>query len=354
MPLHDMKLRLEPLDQAEFVHYASTGLTVTSHAQHIRVEHDGVTQTFALPVSTWERPILPFRLLRRASRLDKCNVLPIFENGKLTALVAVRQGRVYRIDYPSGTLVVTLRLERCRVVLHQSMCTTPAGHIYFGEYGANRNRKPVPVYRSLDAGRSWEKIYEFPAGSTKHVHGCFWDPHAKRVWVCTGDFANENILLSADEDFRSVEQYGDGSQTWRTCAPLFFPDSVVWPMDSQLETSYLCRFDRRTKTVEKLQAFPGPVWYLKQLTDGWYVLATANEQGVGVTDDHAHVLVSRDALHWEPLHKVRHDGLPKYWFKFGVIAFADGPQSSGEFYLFAEALTGMDGRAFRCALVPND
>jgi hypothetical protein len=33
------------------------------------------------------------------------------------------------------------------------------------------------------------------------------------------------------------------------------------------------------------------------------------------------------------------------YFKFGVLAFADGPQSSKEFVLFGEALKGLDGRS---------
>ena len=78
-----MKLRLEPLEQTEFVHYASADLLVTSCAQRIAVRYGGVSRTYDLPVSVWERPILPYRLLRRASRLDKCNVLPIFEDGAL-------------------------------------------------------------------------------------------------------------------------------------------------------------------------------------------------------------------------------------------------------------------------------
>ena len=106
-----MKLRLEPLEQTEFVHYASADLLVTSWRSGSRCDMAACRATYDLPVSAWERPILPYRLLRRASRLDKCNVLPIFEDGALTALVAVRQGRIYRVEYPSGKMAITLRLR---------------------------------------------------------------------------------------------------------------------------------------------------------------------------------------------------------------------------------------------------
>ena len=39
------------------------------------------------------------------------------------------------------------------------------------------------------------------------------------------------------------------------------------------------------------------------------------------------------------------------YFKFGVVAFADGPQNSDDFVLFGEALQGMDGRVIRASIV---
>lgn len=343
-------MRLHRVAHAEIIHYASAETTISSHANKVRIEHREDRHVVELPARAWELAPLRFRLSRRALRLDKCNVMPVFEDSRLTAVVVIRQGRVYHVAYPSGTITETLHLRQCRNVLHQSICVSDAGHFYFGEYGSNPSRETVPVYRSIDAGRSWHVIYEFPKGSVRHVHGCHWDPIAKRVWVSTGDFENENVMLSADENFSSPDWHGDGGQAWRTCHPFFLPEAVIWAMDSQLETSHLCRFDRTNGRLEKLQPFPGPVWYGKALTDGWFVLATANEIGPGVKDDSSHVFASRDALDWQPVLRVRHDGFPKGYFKFGVIGFADGAQSSREFYLFAEALSGMDGRAYRCAI----
>ena len=121
-------------------------------------------------------------------------------------------------------------------------------------------------------------------------------------------------------------------------------------MDSQLETSFLCKLDRATGTLTRHQSFPGPVWYAKDLSDGWFVLATANEIGVGVKDKNCHIFASKDAINWQKVLSIPHDGWPKRYFKFGVIGFADGKQSSENFFLFAEAVKGMDGRAYRCQL----
>jgi hypothetical protein len=341
------------LPKAEIVHYADRDTWIASHARQVTVRWAGQQKRFCLPSTLPRRLVMPFRLLRRLLRLDKMNAVPVFCDSGLEAIVVIRAGNVYRIAWDSGAVAHTLALRQCRNALHQSVCTSESGYLYFGEYGSNATRRSVPVYRSVDRGRSWQVIYEFPAGSVKHVHGCHWDPYEKRVWICTGDFKNESCMVVADEQFDTVEQLGDGSQLWRTCCPFFQEDHVLWAMDSQLETSYVVRMKRSDRSVEKIQPLPGPVWYGKHFADGLFCIATANEIGQGVKDSYAHMLVSRNGLNWSPLMKVKGDWLPKGYFKFGVLGFADGSQSSDHFYLFAEALRGMDGKAFRCSILPR-
>ena len=102
--------------------------------------------------------------------------------------------------------------------------------------------------------------------------------------------------------------------------------------------------------MEKGCVFPGPVWYQKRLTDGYYVATTAREIGPGVHDRYAHLMVSKDLEHWEDVHRFEHDGLPQRYFKSGVVGFADGPETSDSFYMFFEAIKGLDGKSTRCRL----
>src|SRR5690554_8120333 len=67
------------------------------------------------------------RLARRAARLDKCNAFPVFADGRVVALVAIRLGQVYRVDVRTGEVTPTLTLRNCRNVLHQAICVTPKG-----------------------------------------------------------------------------------------------------------------------------------------------------------------------------------------------------------------------------------
>lgn len=340
-----MKLKSEAEAGHEIVHFAEGDTVVSSRHNSVVVRRGDEKTVVRLPESILKRTIGVSRLIRRALRLDKCNVVPHGDN-----LIIIRQGQVWLYRSDVAQLVPTLKLRNCRNVLHQSICTGPDGALYFGEYGANKVRDSVPVYCSRDGGKSWFEIYTFSPGSIKHVHGCFYDKFTDRVWVCTGDFEGENWILSADRDFQDVKKFGDGQQRYRTCNLIFTEDAVHWLMDSQLEPSFHIRFDRKSEEISIGQKMMGPVWYVKELSDGYCLAATAQEIGAGVLDDKTHLYCSNDLKHWETLQVFEHDGLPKRYFKFGVIGFADGMQSSQDFYMFAEAIKGMDGKALKCRL----
>ena len=340
-----MDLELREIKDCEIVHHASEGMRISSQYRTVTVQKSDARYSIKLPSDGWMGVFGRSRLFRRALRLDKCNVVPVQEG-----LVVIRQGKVFHYDQKKGKLSETLKLKNCRNVLHQAVLVRDGKDIIFGEYGNNPDRLDVPVYRSRDDGKTWQIVFTFSAGTIKHVHGCYWDPFEEKVWLFTGDFSGECRILVADPEFKDLEWIGDGQQQFRACNAFFTPETVHWVMDSQLETSHHMRLDRKTRQVKQLDGFPGPVWYIKELNDGWYLAATAQEIGPGVHDDYAHLLASRDLIHWQEVFKAPHDRWPKRYFKFGVIGFADGPQSSKNFYIFSEALKAMDGKSFLCQL----
>jgi hypothetical protein len=345
-----VKLKVaQTLKDREIAHHADGELLVTSRHNRVYIQQAGSEQTLRLPTAGWERVAGVSRIVRRGRRLDKCNVVPVGPSGE--QFVIMRQGTVYHYELDTDELHETLELSNCRNVLHQSIEVIDDSFVVFGEYGSNSERKSVPVYLSRDAGRSWHVAYEFEPGAIRHVHGCYWDSYAERIWMLTGDYEGECYFVSADPDFDELNWHGDGSQLWRACNVFFEQDALYWLMDSHLQTSYVVRYDRASGNVERLRPLPGPVWYIKRLSDGWYLAATACEEGDGVKDEFAHVFASRDGENWEEIGRFRHDGWPKGYFKFGVIGFADGEQSSDEFYLFGEALEGIEGSVAKCRLV---
>ncbi|MBT9150990.1 MAG: hypothetical protein DDT40_01171 [candidate division WS2 bacterium] len=340
-----MRLIITDIIDREICHFATSSMLITSSYNTIYFRKHSNSITIQLPNDSWKRMFGLFRLSRRALRLDKCNVVPVKDG-----IIAIRQGKVFHYSENRHELKHVLSLKNCRNVLHQSIAVIDRKELYFGEYGSNSPRLEVPIYRSLDGGESWEIVFVFQAGKIKHVHGCYYDPFEKRIWVLTGDFNNECYILCADKDFKDVEWIGDGSQTYRDCSVFFEKDTVHWIMDSPLQDSYHMQLNRKTRTIEQKQLFPGPVWYTKRMENGYYLAATAQEIGPSVKDQYAHLMVSKDLEDWEDIYQFRHDGFPKRYFKFGVIGFADGNQASDSFYLFFEAIKQLDGKVACCKI----
>ena len=332
----------------DVVHLYDTvsGNMISSNGCRFEAILGGRVHRFSLPQSFAKSLLSPSRLCRRVLRLDKSNAVL---NAKGDGIVLLHQGGIYFYNLANKSIKRTGTLRQCRNVLHCGVAVTKRG-IYFGEYGHNTARNPVPIHCSRDDGRSWKVVYEFPAGSIRHIHGVYSDPYSDRLWIPTGDFAGECYLVSTNEDFTDVVSYGDGSQAWRSVTLLFQPDRIVWAMDSQLETSYLQIFDRRTTELICHRPFPGPVWYGKQLADGWTLLQTTVEVGAGVKSDFVHVFASRDLIEWQEVGSFRKDWWPMRYFKSGVLSFADGHQTSDDFILFGEALMGLDGCAYLTTL----
>jgi hypothetical protein len=345
------RLTMSPahLPHAEIVHFldAGTGDFIESRGPLFQIGTQGKRYQVLLPLAAGKRLLSGSRLARRALRLDKSNAVFV-EHG--TAVVAAYQGGLYRWSADSQAVVRTGSLRQCRNVLHQGIAVLDEKRLLLGEYGQNANREAVAIWGSADAGRSWSVVHEFPAGSVKHVHGVYRDPFSDSLWIPTGDFEGECFLYRTDADFACMTRYGDGTQVWRTVALLFAPDRISWIMDSQLQTSHLMHLDRQSGTLTRGRSFPGPVWYVKQLQDDVTLAQSTCEIGPGVHTDSAHLFLSRDHDTWVEVAKFKKDSWPMRYFKFGVLGFADGPQTSSRFALFGEGLRGFDGKARICSL----
>jgi hypothetical protein len=344
-----MNLRVKKrIPSCEIVHYYSNDGFIGSSFNKIEFDFKGFKGTITMPLSLLDKLFGTLRLLRRFFRLDKCNVLASADQ-----FIIIRGGWVYNYDLNTNLIIKTLKLKQCKNVLHQSICSTPCGKIFFGEYGNNVERNPVNVYRSDDNGKNWIIVYSFPAGQIRHVHGCYYDPYENRIWTLTGDFNKENLILKSDLDFNDLEIIGDGSQKYRAVSIFFELEFVHWIMDSPIEDSYHFVMNRKTKEIERRSLFSGPVWYLKKLNDGIYLAGTSVEIGEGVHEKNACLYASRDLLKWECINKFEKDFLPMPQFKWGVMAFSDGEQTSESFAIHFEALKKVDGKSYIFSINEN-
>lgn len=283
------------------------------------------------------------RLARRLARTDQCNLVPLERT-----IFACRGGVGYIFDPAANSLREVMQLRQSRNPM--SIAERPEGGLVFGEYGANKHARGVPIWACGPDGNDFEIVHEIAAGRARHVHGVFRDPYTARFWIATGDFDGECWLISVDPAFRHFEYHGDGSQIWRAVTVFFLPDSVVWLTDSQLEQNHVVRFDRTNGSIERLAPIPSPAWYGRQLDDRVFLAGCAWEHGPGCQGSSATLLASADGLDWRPVKGWTKDRWPAPWFKNGVIRFAAGPQTSKNFVLCGEGLDGLDGVTLSCSL----
>jgi len=324
----------------EIVHYTSEELQVFSRCNIVYLNTSNGLSHIKLP-----RVFLDcfsfLRILRRFFRLDKCNVFVVGFNP--IQLVIIRQSYVYYYSEALG-LKKTLRLKNCRNILHVDLCRTKDGEMAFGEYGANDNRGPVPIYKSIDHGLNWKVCYEFPSNSIKHIHNLKYDKFTDTIWCCTGDNDGENKIVIFDKSFSILEVLGDGSQYYRTCDLFFTKEDVVWLMDSPNIKSHVVKYNRSSKTVHIGQELDGPVWYSCMVKQGFYLAATSVEPGYSMTHKTANLMASKDLINWKVIKSFKKDLLPIDFFKYGVIAFPLGDLDISSFIYFGEALSSLDGK----------
>ena len=229
--------------------------------------------------------------------------------------------------------------------MHNSICKTKCGKIIFGEYGSNKMRYPVPIYKSDDLCESWEEINLFKQNEIKHIHNLSYDKFSNSIWITTGDLDGECKIIQCDLSLNIREVHGDGSQIWRSCSLIYDENNIYWLMDSPNQTSFFIKMDRNTGSIEKLQELDGPVWYTKELLNGYFLAGVSVEPGNAVKTNSAQLLYTNDLKKWHLIKSFDKDKLSMKFFKFGVISFSDGLQNIEDFYISCEALRHVDGKS---------
>ena len=342
-----MKFKIFEDLKSEIVHYydSDSNNIIKSTGNKFLVKLDKQVIRFSIPVDNLF--LLRFRLIRRLLRLDKSNA--IF-NWKQDGIVVLYQRKIYFFDLNENCLNFIENLKQCRNALHGGIAVKSSG-IFFGEYGHNAKRNPVPIWKSNDDGRSFKIIKELHEKHIKHIHGIFVDKFSDSLWIVTGDYDGECYLIEVlDDNLTKLKWYGDGSQKWRPVSLFFTPNEIIWAMDSEITQVYLQSFDRLSGTITQGQSFPGPVWYSKQFDSGDALLQTSVETGSEVKSNYAKVYHSTDFVHWKVIKEFKKDKLPMSFFKYGVISFAEGKQSLSDFVIFGEGLVGFDGVSLKVSI----
>ena len=338
---------LSRIEHAELIHFHEDDLMVSSYAGVIKISYlNGDIYKISLPLPYLHKFFKRFRIFRRLLRIDKVNAVVI--NKAPLLLMIIHQGSVYRYDHDQG-LGFICRVLNGSSLLHDSIAITPFG-VYFGEYVNQKRSLAVNIYKIDIELKNGDIIYTFENAAIKHIHSCSWDPYDNKLWILTGDNKNECKIITADHDFMNISIIGQGDQIWRAVSIIFKQDYVYWFMDSPSEPSRLVRYSRSNGSIQLLQEFPGPIWYVKELSTNLYVLSTVIEPGDSTDDNFVYMYQSNDLENWKLIHTFKKDLLSSSYFKFSTIYFSSGNQSKSCFYISAQSIRNMDGSSYRCSL----
>ncbi len=224
--------------------------------------------------------ILRNGVLRRYRRNIGINNLVVLHSGVMIA----QYDKIYRCPAHKkiASPVFDLQKEGISSPLKNGLCYNyDTGHLYFGEYIIHRPAS-IKIVRGRDDGRTWEICYQFPRGGIRHVHGIYYDQYRARLWICTGDNNSESGLYYTDDDFKTVQLYGGGDQSWRMVSLLITEDNLIWGTDAGQDApgnikNYIYKLNVKSGQREKLCCIDKPAYYSTFLRDGSMCIATTFE-----------------------------------------------------------------------------
>lgn len=280
---------------------------------------------------------------RLGSRLTRggFHTLRVLPSGNIIAVV---RGAILRLQ--EGAEVFDLRHRFSHGSRPLSICLTPAGDIFFGEYWDNPDRGEIRIFGSFNDGLDWEVVHTFAKSSIRHVHGIHYDPYRRGCWVLTGDHDSESQILFADTDFSRVEVVASGSQRCRAVTVIPVESGLIVPTDTEHEQNYIQWLDTESGRLDRLEAIPGTVFHSTSTRDT-ILLSTVVEPSKVNLSAEATIWASSDGKHWERIYSQLKDGWSPVYFQYGTFVLPVSEGSSEFAFAGGQAVIGDDQSLLR-------
>jgi hypothetical protein len=263
-----------------------------------------------------------FSILRRLTLRPECMEIVPAENGDICALSAgiiwYRSGKEKKF---SNALALSHYSFGDQGIRNDGIVRTNDSTLFFGEYFRNSGRIQVRIFKSMNNGRSWETAYAFLPGQVRHIHALQNDPYSEKKWVCTGDLDHESRVAWSDDDYKTIQTLGQGSQMWRVCQLVFTEDAVYWGADAGDENlSGIYRWNRENKQTKKLLKVDGAVFFGTRLANGTIIMSTDRENMDNEKDDRTRLyIITKDSTITQIDCGTWNHHKPGFWFKFAML-----------------------------------
>ena len=286
--------------------YVSRGYSI------YRSEDAGLTWVLdcRIPAQGWRSLASQFELGARLLRYN-IEAMQVLLDG---TRVAVARDGVYRAEAGELEMRLSWRVTRGSRPINLSV---DGNRVLFGEYGG-LDMVGVRVYCSDDSGRHFEPVYEFPNGDIRHLHNVVVDRYENHYWLLAGDYGRTPGIAALSKDFRHLEWVERGSQMVRAVSVLVRPDCLIYGSDSELESNYIIRLDKKTGQYERLMPIDGTSLYAAEFGEIGIISSCVEPSRVN-KGKHASLYGSMDDVNWSLLLSFRKD----YWhcmaFQLGLI-----------------------------------
>jgi hypothetical protein len=301
----------------------------------------------SMPLSPVRRLINPSRLLCRLARqevralvrTDEGGYVASNREGVFVARPGERRMRPAKIDAGDLPLMPPMRMAK-----------GPAGEIIWGEYGSPKQRRPMRLFVSRDAGESFQVVRTLD--EVLHVHNVVWDPHERGFWVLSGDFDPEPGIGRLSADLERFEWFVKGEQRFRAVEIFDQGDRLVYATDTQLEPNALISLDKNTGKATRLREFGGSCIYACRF-GGIHALTTSVEPSAVNHSPYSELWLSRDLERWRCAWRGRKDLWSANYLQFGSVVLPSG-RTDRELIVFSgQAISGLDGRTHVARLAPG-
>jgi hypothetical protein len=299
------------------------------------------------PASPWKSMLSRLRPAQRAFRWMYYNTLKL-PNGDLFLTFAKHVGVHTQGHFE---LLDSQLVRPCRI-LRSGCGVDPSGDVFFGEYVSNEARDLIRVYRYSSRHQKIETAYEFAPRVIRHIHGIYWDPYSRSLWVCAGDVGAENRILRTSDGFRTLEMVGGGDETWRSVSLQFTPDAIYYGTDAELRQNMIYRIDRKTGERGEVTEVGGTVFYSQKVGPDIFFGVTA-ELCPSQNDSAASLWAVGEHGSCERVSVFHKDGWHRILFMFGTLHFPAGPGLKDALYVHGVALKGLDNGTCRISLSPQ-
>lgn len=293
----------------------------------------------AIPAASWKRALSRSRLGQRLLRFMVTNVLPLANGDRFVTF-----DKSVGIEQNGNFLELQGLVRPCRV-LRSACASDEKGNVFFGEYLANDERGTMRVYKYVPGEDSLSVIYEFPAGSIKHIHGLYFDEFSGYLFCLTGDDENECRIVRTNDEFETIEIVGSGDETWRAVSLIFTKQAIYYGTDAEYRKNQIFRLDRDTLKRTVIGEVSGTVFYSKRIGDDLFFTTTA-ENAPAQTENVAAVWHVDPAGKLDQIIKFKKDRWHPTLFQFGTIHFPNGP-GTGDKLLFHLVGVEGDNRTYR-------